>query len=146
MREEGREQVDAADDDNDDEEPVWIARSPRNSTSGDALRRRERYQSDVSPQRCQFPPEVLPPDDDDVRRRGRKRTKKDETTSGCHRAHALFVWKRAIVEWRAMSAVIDRLLFFIFLAATAVVYFVIFVVVPVTNYNATLDKNIPLAT
>ena len=125
MMEDGQEEVDAAadadndddddDDDDNDDEPVWIARSPRHSTSGDAVTwPPERRLPDVSPP---FEPEVLRPDD--VRLRRRTTTTKDESTSGCPRAHALFVWKRAIVEWRAISAVIDRLLFFIFLAATA---------------------------
>jgi len=140
-QENGREEFDAAaatvdyDDDDDDDEPVWIKRSPRNSTSDDISWRRERHLPDVHPQ---YAPEVFrPDDDDDVRRRKRRRTRKDETVSGCHRARALFVRKRAIVEWRAMSAVIDRLLFCIFLAATTIVYFVIFIVVPMTNSKAT---------
>jgi len=123
-----------------DEEPVWIVRSPCNSTqSGNVWRHRQRG-PDVNPTCRQLAAEVLRPDDGVIRRRKKKKTKKNNTTSECHRAHALFVWKRAIVEWRAMSAVVDRLLFFVFLVATLLIYVTILVVVPMMKTTATVNS------
>ena len=127
MQEAGKNQL--ADSADVDEEPIWILRSPYNSTSNGSSRQHRRYASAVNSTGRQLAPEVLSPDDNIVRRRTGRNTK-DDATSGCHRAHALFVWKRAIVEWRAMSAVIDRLLFVVFLVATVVIYLVILVVLP----------------
>ena len=140
MEEDGQDQLAAAAD--DEEEPVWIARSPCTSTSNGGSWRHRRYAADINPTGHQPASEVLLPDDNGVRRRKeRKTTKKSDVTSGCHRAHALFVWKRAIVEWRAMSAVIDRLLFIVFLVATILIYVVILVVLPMMKATAAVNNS-----
>jgi len=136
----GQDQLAAAAD--DEEEPVWIARSPCASTSNGESWRHRRYASDINPTGHQLASEVLLPDDNVVRRRKkRKTTKQGDVTSGCHRARALFVWKRAIVEWRAMSAVIDRLLFVVFLVATVLIYVVILVVLPMMKSTTALNDS-----
>jgi len=48
----------------------------------------------------------------------------------CPMAKALADRKRAVVEWQSMAAVLDRLLFWIFLVATFIAYIVILVIVP----------------
>jgi len=134
MPDDGQEQPAAAAD-NDD--AVWIARSPCNSAANAAATWRYRHTADLA--RRQPVPEAHHPDGDVNRRRRRKRKKMaevDDATSGCHRARALLAWKLAIVEWRAMSAVIDRLLFVIFLVATVLVYLVVLVIVPTMKSDA----------
>ena len=133
MQEDVQEQLAAAADDN--EEPVWIARSP--TSNGSSCQHRQ-YISDVSPTDRQLAAEEFLLDDHGIRRRRRRISKKDDSTFGCHRAHALFVWKRAIVEWRTMSAVIDRLLFVFFLVATVLIYVVILFVLPIMKSTATV--------
>jgi hypothetical protein len=49
----------------------------------------------------------------------------------CPMAMALADRKRAVVEWQAMAAVVDRLLFWIFLVATIVAYIVMLIVIPI---------------
>jgi len=130
----GEEQLGTAADD-DDDATVWIERSPCSSTSNDSTCRRQQYTKDVHPS-PPHAPDVLLPDDNSVMRRRRRLSGKRKTVPGCHRAHALFAWKRAIVEWRVMSTVIDRLLFIIFLVITVLLYVIIFVVVPMTNSSS----------
>jgi len=58
-----------------DEEPVWIVRSPSNSTYGDPCRRHRRRSPEVNPTFRQLAAEVLQPDDDVIRRRRRRNSK-----------------------------------------------------------------------
>ena len=139
IEEEGQDQLAAAAD--VEEEPVWIARSPCTSTFNGGSWRHRQYTADINPTGQQLASEVFRPDDSVVRRRrNSKTTKKDDVTSGCHRAHALLVWKRAIVEWRAMSAVIDRLLFVVFLVATILIYVVVLVVLPMMKSTTAVSS------
>lgn len=48
----------------------------------------------------------------------------------CNKAVAMAARKRAIAEWQVMAAIVDRLLFWIFLLATVFTYLVILVGVP----------------
>lgn len=48
----------------------------------------------------------------------------------CNKAVAMTARKRAIAEWQVMAAIVDRLLFWIFLLATVFTYLVILVGVP----------------
>jgi len=137
MRENGQQPLVTAAD--VDEEPVWIAISPCSSTLNDGSSPHRRHASNVRSADRQLASEAFRVDNV-IRRQRITKTKDDERTSGCHRAHALFVWNRAIVEWRVMSAVIDRLLFVIFLVATVLIYVVILVILPTMKSTATVDS------
>jgi len=123
----------AADTQEHTQEPVWIPdRLPCSSTPDGGSWHHRQYVT----------PEVLHSDDDVIRRRKKETTTTDDdVTSGCHRAHALLAWKLAIVEWRAMSEVIDCLLLVVFCVATVLIHVIILVVLPMMKSTVTIDRS-----
>ncbi len=59
----------------------------------------------------------------------------------CRKEKALFTRRQMVVEWQTIASVIDRLLFWIFLTATGVCYFVILFLIPYTMPTFPDDLN-----